>query len=130
MSEQRLALLRRKEVIGTLAATAWAYVMDVAVGILPAVSYGSAANVAVVLAWALTDSWVAIDSSVRGMRMVRWTSISARRRRSRRPIGYRPCPARGGTRFCASTARRKRGSTRPGGRVKSNGCSKEVKQSR
>jgi len=84
MSEQRLALLRRKEAIGTLAAAAWAYVMGVAVGILPAGSYGSAANVAVVLAWALTASWVAIDSSVRGMRMVRWTLLTI----ATGPVGF------------------------------------------
>ena len=41
------------------------------------------------------------------MRTARWTSTSARRRRSRRPTGSRPCPARAGTRSCASTARLK-----------------------
>ena len=51
----------------------------------------------------------------------RWTSISdPRPRPARRRTGCRPSPARAGTPSCASMARWSRGSTRPGGRGRSN----------
>ena len=50
----------------------------------------------------------------------RWTSISARPPRpAMRRTGCRPFPAKAGIPSCASTARLNRGSTRPGGPVRS-----------
>ena len=70
------------------------------------------------------QQWPAVSSQTKdswSMRTVRWMSISDRKPRpARRTTGCRPFPARAGTRSCASMARSNRGSTRPGGRVRSS----------
>jgi len=46
-----------------------------------------------------------------------------RRRSARKATGFRPCPAKGGSRCFASTVRLSRGSTKRGGRGRSNSSS-------
>ena len=50
----------------------------------------------------------------------RFTSVPRRQRASRAGPGYRPCPAKVGSRSCASTVRSNLSSLRSGGRARSN----------
>lgn len=76
MEESNLVLLRRKEAVGLIAAAAWTYAIGAALGILPAGGYGDIATSALIVAWAFTAAWVAVDASLKKAPMGRWTFVT------------------------------------------------------